>query len=89
MYRYEFPEHLCLDHFLKKDEETPANYTLHAVLVHSGDNFGGHYVAYLNIKRDGNVRTKFSLTKHLMMCKYSYVICLCIFSLSLSAVAKV
>ena len=53
--RYEFPEHLCLDRFLKKEEETPANYTLHAVLVHSGDNFGGHYVAYLNTKRDGSV----------------------------------
>ena len=53
--RYEFPEHLCLDRFLKKAEDTPANYTLHAVLVHSGDNFGGHYVAYLNTKRDGNV----------------------------------
>ncbi|CAI8053204.1 Ubiquitin carboxyl-terminal hydrolase 7 [Geodia barretti] len=52
--RYEFPEHLNLDRFLKKPEETPANYTLHAVLVHSGDNFGGHYVAYLNSKRDGN-----------------------------------
>ena len=23
-------------------------YTLHTVLVHSGDNYGGHYVAYLN-----------------------------------------
>ena len=53
--RYEFPEHLNLEIFLKRSEETPANYTLHAVLVHSGDNYGGHYVAYLNTKRDGNV----------------------------------
>ena len=53
--RYEFPEHLKLDRYLKRAEETPANYTLHAVLVHSGDNYGGHYVAYLNAKRDSSV----------------------------------
>ena len=58
VYRYEFPEHLNLDHFLKKPEETPANYTLHAVLVHSGDNYGGHYVAYLNAKRDASVSSR-------------------------------
>ena len=31
----------------------PADYILHAVLVHSGDNYGGHYVAYINPKGDG------------------------------------
>ncbi|VEL23917.1 unnamed protein product, partial [Protopolystoma xenopodis] len=30
----------------------PGRYLLHAVLVHSGDNHGGHYVAYLNPKGD-------------------------------------
>ena len=53
--RYEFPESLSLDEFLKKDESTPASYTLHAVLVHSGDNYGGHYVAYINPTGDGTV----------------------------------
>ena len=54
--RYEFPEHLILDEFLKEAEPTPAHYTLHAVLVHSGDNYGGHYVACLNPSGDGKVR---------------------------------
>ena len=43
--RYEFPEKLDLSEFLKEPEE--ATYTLHSVLVHSGDNHGGHYVAYI------------------------------------------
>jgi len=52
--RYEFPEELCLDEFLEKpDPEDPAIYMLHAILVHSGDNHGGHYVAYLNPQGDG------------------------------------
>lgn len=51
--RFEFPEKLKLDEFLQKTEETPATYTLHAVLVHSGDNHGGHYVVFINPKGDG------------------------------------
>ena len=51
--RYEFPEHLTVEEFLKQREPTPAAYTLHAVLVHSGDNYGGHYVAYLNPRGRG------------------------------------
>lgn len=55
--RFEFPERLRLDEFLKKSEAAdPANYILHAVLVHSGDNHGGHYVVYINPKGDGKVR---------------------------------
>ncbi|KAL4835965.1 hypothetical protein H8958_008956 [Nasalis larvatus] len=51
---FEFPEQLPLDEFLQKtDPKDPANYILHAVLVHSGDNHGGHYVVYLNPKGDG------------------------------------
>jgi len=42
-----------LDDFLSEREATPADYTLHAVLVHSGDNYGGHYVAYLNPRGTG------------------------------------
>uniref|UniRef100_A0A671PP48 Ubiquitin carboxyl-terminal hydrolase 7 n=1 Tax=Sinocyclocheilus anshuiensis TaxID=1608454 RepID=A0A671PP48_9TELE len=54
--RFEFPEQLPLDDFLQKpDVKDPANYILHAVLVHSGDNHGGHYVVYLNPKGDGKV----------------------------------
>ncbi|ESO84027.1 hypothetical protein LOTGIDRAFT_184079 [Lottia gigantea] len=51
--RFEFPERLHLDEFLQSKEETPAIYILHAVLVHSGDNHGGHYVVYINPKGDG------------------------------------
>lgn len=52
--RYEFPEKLELDEFLEQpDPDDKATYILHAVLVHSGDNHGGHYVAYLNPDGDG------------------------------------
>ncbi|GBM82029.1 Ubiquitin carboxyl-terminal hydrolase 7 [Araneus ventricosus] len=52
--RFEFPEKLNLEEFLKSEEETdPPVYTLHAVLVHSGDNHGGHYVVFINPKGDG------------------------------------
>merc|ERR1719505_104980 len=51
--RYEFPEKLNLDEFQEEPTSVPSRYTLHAVLVHSGDNHGGHYVAYINPKGDG------------------------------------
>ncbi|XP_033118944.1 ubiquitin carboxyl-terminal hydrolase 7-like [Anneissia japonica] len=51
--RYEFPFKLDLTPFLSDPEETPSTYTLHAVLVHSGDNHGGHYVVFINPKGDG------------------------------------
>ncbi|XP_072029469.1 ubiquitin carboxyl-terminal hydrolase 7-like isoform X3 [Amphiura filiformis] len=51
--RYEFPFKLNLDPFLKEPEQTPADYTLHSVLVHSGDNHGGHYVGFINPRGDG------------------------------------
>ncbi|XP_064631404.1 ubiquitin carboxyl-terminal hydrolase 7-like isoform X2 [Lineus longissimus] len=51
--RFEFPERLELDRFLQTEEPTPATYILHAVLVHSGDNHGGHYVVYINPKGEG------------------------------------
>ncbi len=44
-----------LDKFLKVPESTPAEYTLLAVLVHSGDNYGGHYVVYVNPQGKGKV----------------------------------
>lgn len=53
--RFEFPERLNLDDFLQIKEKTQANYVLHAVLVHSGDNHGGHYVVYINPKGDSKV----------------------------------
>ncbi|KXJ26613.1 Ubiquitin carboxyl-terminal hydrolase 7 [Exaiptasia diaphana] len=51
--RYEFYEKIDLDEYLQEPEDSPATYTLHAVLVHSGDNHGGHYVVYINPKGDG------------------------------------
>lgn len=50
--RFEFYEKINLDEFVK-GEDNPANYTLHAVLVHSGDNHGGHYVVFINPRGDG------------------------------------
>lgn len=49
----EFPEKLSLNKYLQNPESTPANYILHAVLVHSGDNHGGHYVVFINPNGDG------------------------------------
>lgn len=51
--RFEFYENISLDKYLQSVEDTPAEYTLHAVLVHSGDNHGGHYVVYINPYGDG------------------------------------
>ncbi|XP_037936692.1 ubiquitin carboxyl-terminal hydrolase 7 [Teleopsis dalmanni] len=51
--RFEFYEQINLDQFLLEKEKTPADYVLHAVLVHSGDNHGGHYVVFINPKADG------------------------------------
>ena len=46
-----FEEEINLDNFLEiSDPHDPADFILHAVLVHSGDNYGGHYVAYINPK---------------------------------------
>lgn len=52
--RFEFNEKINLDKYLEKHEDTPANYILHAVLVHSGDNHGGHYVVFINPRGDGS-----------------------------------
>ncbi|CAG9584457.1 unnamed protein product [Danaus chrysippus] len=51
--RFEFYEEVNLDQYLQEIPQTPAHYTLHAVLVHSGDNHGGHYVVFINPKGDG------------------------------------
>lgn len=51
--RYEFPEKLNMDQFMQNSDPSPATYVLHAVLVHSGDNHGGHYVVFINPKGDG------------------------------------
>uniref|UniRef100_T1GTK6 ubiquitinyl hydrolase 1 n=1 Tax=Megaselia scalaris TaxID=36166 RepID=T1GTK6_MEGSC len=52
--RFEFHEEINLDPYLdQRDPKNPAKYKLHAVLVHSGDNHGGHYVVYINPKADG------------------------------------
>lgn len=53
----EFPELLDLSSYISKEGEEvqpeDAKYVLHAVLVHSGDNHGGHYVVFINPKCDG------------------------------------
>ena len=52
--RFEFQEHIDLTEFLQAEiPGVSAKYTLHAVLVHSGDNHGGHYVVFINPKGDG------------------------------------
>jgi ubiquitin C-terminal hydrolase len=51
--RFEFPYHLNLEDFLQTRGSSPSRFFLFAVLVHSGDNQGGHYVAYINPRGDG------------------------------------
>lgn len=46
--RFEFYDRINLDAYLDNKESTPADYILHAILVHSGDNHGGHYVVFIN-----------------------------------------
>ena len=38
---------------LKSIQNDDNTYVLHAVLVHSGDNHGGHYVVFVNPNCDG------------------------------------
>lgn len=54
--RFEFHEKISLGPYLQAEEATNADYTLHAVLVHSGDNHGGHYVVFINPAGDGKVK---------------------------------
>ncbi|CAG9094237.1 unnamed protein product [Plutella xylostella] len=54
--KFEFFEEINLDPYLQEaavPAQSPAQYTLHAVLVHSGDNHGGHYVVFINPRGDG------------------------------------
>ena len=51
--RFEFPQKINLDEFLDEREATPANYTLHSVLVQGGDTGGGHYIVYVRPSADG------------------------------------
>ncbi|KAI1316281.1 hypothetical protein EDD11_010189 [Mortierella claussenii] len=58
--RHEFPLDIDLADFVAEGEEKEMagpdgfKYTLHGVLVHSGDLHGGHYFALLKPERDGN-----------------------------------
>lgn len=55
-FRFEFPEKLSLEEFVEedmRDPQDPNDYTLHAVLVHSGDFHGGHYVVFIDPQGKG------------------------------------
>lgn len=53
--RYEFPSEFDAAPYLapEADKSEPWIYTLHGVLVHSGDFNAGHYYAYLKPEKDG------------------------------------
>jgi len=51
--RFKFYDEIHLDGFLAEREKTPADYILHSVLVHTGDDYCGHYVVFINPKADG------------------------------------
>lgn len=58
--RFEFPQVLNLDGFIEEGERgentEPYEYVLHAVLVHSGDFHGGHYVVFINTCMSGTAK---------------------------------
>ncbi|GMT36088.1 hypothetical protein PFISCL1PPCAC_27385, partial [Pristionchus fissidentatus] len=54
--RFEFSDLLNLNEFVRDNEEgIDYTYYLHAVLVHSGDFHGGHYVVYINTDVKGKM----------------------------------
>uniref|UniRef100_A0A0N5AEX3 Ubiquitin carboxyl-terminal hydrolase 7 n=1 Tax=Syphacia muris TaxID=451379 RepID=A0A0N5AEX3_9BILA len=55
--RFEFPPLLNLDSYVEDGGVKESNeYMLHAVLVHSGDFHGGHYVVFINTNMTGTPR---------------------------------
>ena len=60
-FRYEFPDRLDLSEFVAESKE-PIVYILHAVLVHSGDFHGGHYVVFINTNPRGTGRVRSPLS---------------------------
>lgn len=63
--RLEFPDVLDLTDYIDKGvpQTEPPVYVLHAVLVHSGDFHGGHYVVFINPKGNGRVSLLSLLTR--------------------------
>ncbi|KAJ3226189.1 hypothetical protein HK099_005415 [Clydaea vesicula] len=53
--RHEFPLEIDLDQFLESDEDRVGEYrySLHGVLVHSGDLSAGHYMAFIRPEKNG------------------------------------
>ncbi|VDK42338.1 unnamed protein product [Anisakis simplex] len=52
--KFEFPALLNLNKFVEDgDTKEPIDFVLHAVLVHSGDFHGGHYVVFINTNMNG------------------------------------
>lgn len=57
MFRFEFRDELVLNEFVDEHgERDDYTYLLHAVLVHSGDFHGGHYVVFINTNLNGKHR---------------------------------
>ena len=62
LFRFEFPALLNLDRYVEDDgAKEPNDYLLHAVLVHSGDFHGGHYVVFINTNMSGSPKVCFFL----------------------------
>lgn len=60
LYRFEFPALLNLNAFIEDGEKKePQDFLLHAVLVHSGDFHGGHYVVFINTNLGGPPKVLF------------------------------
>ncbi|VDN17632.1 unnamed protein product [Gongylonema pulchrum] len=65
--RFEFPAVLNLDPFIESsDKKEPQDFLLHAVLVHSGDFHGGHYVVFINTNLGGPAKVS-SLQKFCLL----------------------
>lgn len=51
--RFEFGEQINLNKYTLEEQDTPPDYILHAVMVHSGDSQRGHYMVYINPNGNG------------------------------------
>eukprot|EP00301_Raphidiophrys_heterophryoidea_P026533 c9185_g1_i2.p1 GENE.c9185_g1_i2~~c9185_g1_i2.p1 ORF type:complete len:733 (-),score=158.52 c9185_g1_i2:1451-3649(-) len=56
--RFEFPETLDLNEFMAEKSDVNYTYSLHSVLVHSGDVHGGHYFAFIRPMDDSGSRSQ-------------------------------
>lgn len=78
--KFEFPldinlDNFCVENFQLQSEENESNeiyqknkdyykYVLKGIIIHTGNANGGHYISLIDVKRDGNGNTMYTLNKN-------------------------